>query len=94
MILTALTGVSGYEDIIVDTLVDRMGVQGFIPQFLQVFKPAGINNKTGERGKRYIFLVPVDMQAVTVSTSKLKVFTSKVSPMSEQVSCERTYRNI
>jgi hypothetical protein len=50
---------------IVETLADRMGVQGFIPQFLQVFKPAGINNKTGERGKRYIFLVPVGVAGNT-----------------------------
>ena len=42
-----------------------MGVQGFISQFLQVFKPAGINNKTGERGKRYIFLVPVGVAGNT-----------------------------
>ena len=64
-ILTTLTGVSVYEDMIVETLADRMGVQGFIPQFLQVFKPAGINNKTGERGKRYIFLVPVGVAGNT-----------------------------
>ena len=64
-ILTTLTGVSVYEDMIVETLADRMGVQGFVPQFLQVFKPAGINNKTGERGKRYIFLVPVGVAGNT-----------------------------
>ncbi len=64
-ILTTLSGVSVYEDMIVETLADRMGVQGFIPQFLQVFKPAGINNKTGERGKRYIFLVPVGVAGNT-----------------------------
>ena len=62
-------GLMVYEEMVHRILLEKMGVENYSPKFLKVVQPAGLNKETNQKGKRYLFLVPV----YAASNSLIKV---------------------
>ena len=58
-----------HEEMVHRILLEKMGVENYTPKFLKVVQPAGLNKETNQKGKRYLFLVPV----YAASNSLMKV---------------------
>ena len=58
-----------HEEMVHRILLEKMGVENYSPKFLKVVQPAGLNKETNQKGKRYLFLVPV----YAASNSLIKV---------------------
>jgi len=58
-----------HEEMVHRILLEKLGVENYSPKFLKVVQPAGLNKETNQKGKRYLFFVPV----YAASNSLMKV---------------------
>ncbi len=51
-------------------LLGKMGVENYTPKFLKIVQPAGLNKKTNQKGKRYLFLYAASNSLMKVEKVK------------------------